>query len=101
MTLLFREPSGFRLLILLPAPSLVPHCPWAAALTLRPCDSGKADMVSFLSPSPQAQHKAGLWGRKFQIPFSASPCLQLSAHVDVILMKEEKKRPEGQQGKPV
>ena len=100
MTLLFREPSGFHLLTLLATPSLVPHCPglW---LSLRPWDSGKADIISFISPCPQVQHKTGLWERKFKIPFSASPCPQLSVHVDVILMNEWKKRPEGQQGKPV
>lgn len=60
-----------------PCPQPGPPLPRAVALTLRPCDSGKADTISFISPSPQAQHKAGLWGRKFQIPFSASPCPQL------------------------
>lgn len=74
MTLLFREPSGFHLLTLLAVPSLVPHCPglW---LSLRPWDSGKADIISFISPCSQVQHKTGLWERKFRFPSLLLPAL--------------------------
>lgn len=78
-------------------PRPAPHHPWAVAvpLPLRPSDSGRADKISLMSPSPQVQRKSGLWERKFQIPFSASACPQLSVPIVVILANEKKKETRG------
>lgn len=98
MILLLREPSSLHLQPLVPSwPPTFPE-PYPP-LPLRPCDSDGAHTISLISPSPQVQCKAGVWERKFQHGDSLSlSCLSLPPILcpnSVILMNEEKNRPEG------
>lgn len=91
MILLLGETSGLH--VLPPVLSRPPTCP-SPALTplLRPCDSGRADEISLLCPSPWAQRKAGLWDRiSNRRPFVPSLLLPASNSVPivVILVNEE------------
>ena len=76
-----------------PAQPLTAPGPWLSLSLSDPVTV--TELISLISPSPQVQHKSGLWERKFQIPFSAFACPQLSVSIVVILANEKKRDQRG------